>query len=66
MPWNQPSHQGLVALRSVRHTNFPDGRAVSKEGTLISAEDALRIVRVRVCQSIAEGRESKMLGRLER
>lgn len=64
---NQDSHQGAVAERSVSQVKSPpDSDLVRREGTLTSALSRQRIVRVRVCHSIASSTPVNELGRFER
>ncbi|KAI6875865.1 hypothetical protein KC323_g70 [Hortaea werneckii] len=66
MPLNQSSHQGAVALRSVRQVYFPKGVWMRSEGTEASALRLSRTVRERRCHWIASSTEPNILGRLER
>ena len=65
-PVNHSGQYGFVALRSVSQVQDPGSSCLSSAGTDTQAERVFRMVRVRMCHSMAEGREGKDVGRVER
>ena len=64
-PVNQDGQYGFVALRSVNQVYAVENGSscLSNAGTETQADRVFRIVRLRMCHSIAEGRDGKDLGR---
>ena len=65
---NQEGQKGCVVVRSVVQVYCVEEGEVGLRsgGTLTRAESVLRRVRLRRCHSMAEAREGKVVGRVER